>query len=83
MPREEVKEKRYTFRMTVDITEDGDGEPILFHECPAVWYRCKYEDVLLLEGELIEMLRRLNQHGIDRLQDRGGCATGGSGHGGP
>lgn len=70
MADERSAERRYTFRLTVDITRDGDGKAIPFHECPAVWHRCKYEDVLLLESEVIEMLRRLNQHGMERLKKR-------------
>lgn len=71
MTNEQSAERRYTFRLTVHITRDGEGKAIPFHESPTVWYRCKYEDVLLLESELIEMLRRLNQHGMERLKKRG------------
>lgn len=78
MSQEEVTEKRYTFKVSVDITEDATGESLKFHECPAVWYHCKERGVVLMEGELIEMLKRMNQHAANRLDEQENRVKGGS-----
>ncbi|KKN36164.1 hypothetical protein LCGC14_0776470 [marine sediment metagenome] len=64
------KQKRYTFKVHVEITREGKSKPVPFHEAPVIWHRCKKKNVLLLESELIEMLSRLNQHGWARLEKR-------------
>lgn len=63
-----VEKKLHTIRVTLDITEDATGEALKFHDDVSVWYRCKERDVVLMTGELIEMLRRMNQHAADRLK---------------
>ncbi|KKL73172.1 hypothetical protein LCGC14_2077540 [marine sediment metagenome] len=64
------KQKRYTVKVHVEITREGKSKPVRFHEAPVIWYRCKKKNVLLLESELIEMLKRLNQHGWAQLKKR-------------
>lgn len=53
-------EKRYKATITMNVIVEGENAPKMF-DSEVIYYNMKYEDVVLVEGAVIQMLAGLNK----------------------
>ena len=64
-------DKRFNLKLTLDVQELKDGQPVPFFETMVGYSEIPQDAVLAIEAELIALLQKLNQYGVKMAEEKG------------